>query len=80
MITVLKEQKNYSETAKRLDPSLQSLIKIQEAGLWEPFALLQRADNEIAEDYDSYRRSNRATIRRYVDELLVPKAPATAES
>src|SRR5208283_2532902 len=32
MITVLKEQKDYQKKLKDLDPSLQALIKIQEAG------------------------------------------------
>ena len=77
MITVLKEQKNYAKNLKNLDPALQSLIKIQEAGFLEPFVLLNRADNEIAQDYDAYRASNRDQIRRYLDEFVVPKTPAT---
>jgi len=77
MISVLKEQKDYQKKLKDLDPSLQSLIKIQEAGLLEPFVLLNRADTEIAQDYEPYRNANRDKIRRYVDEFMVPKAPAT---
>jgi len=78
MISVLKEQKNYQKKLKDLDPSLQSLIKIQEAGLLEPFVLLSRADAEIAQDYESYRAVNREKIRRYLDEFMVPKAPAAS--
>jgi len=75
-VTVLKEQKNYKEIFGRLDPSLQQLIKIQELGFLEPFVLLNRADNEIAQDYEPYRATNRDTIHRYLDEFVVPKLPA----
>jgi len=76
MITVLKEQKNYKKILKELDPSLQSLIKIQEAGFLDPFVVLNRADAEIAQDYESYRATNRDKIRRYLDEFVVPKTPS----
>jgi tetratricopeptide (TPR) repeat protein len=76
MITVLKEQKDYQKNLNRLDPSLQSLIKIQEAGFLEPFVLLNRVDGEIAQDYEAYRAANRDQIRRYLDEFVVPKTPA----
>jgi tetratricopeptide (TPR) repeat protein len=78
MTTVLKEQKNYQEMYKRLDPSLQSLIKIKEAGFLEPFVLINRADAEIAQDYEAYRKDNRELIRRYFDEFVVPKTPSAA--
>ncbi|MGO9863999.1 MAG: tetratricopeptide repeat protein [Terriglobales bacterium] len=79
MITVLKEQKDYEKQLKNLDPSLQSLIKIQEAGFLDPFVLLNRADAEIARDYQPYRAANREKIRRYLDEFVVPKTPARAK-
>lgn len=75
MVTVLKEQKDYAKKLKALEPSLQSLIRIQELGFLEPFVLINRADSEIAEDYESYRVANREKIRRYFDEFLVPKTP-----
>jgi tetratricopeptide (TPR) repeat protein len=75
MITVLKEQKDYRKKLKDLDPSLQDLIKIQEAGFLDPFVLLNRADNDIARDYEAYRAKNRDVIRRYLDEFVVPKRP-----
>jgi tetratricopeptide (TPR) repeat protein len=79
MITVLKEQKNYQKKLKDLDPSLQALIKIQEAGFLDPFVLLNRADAGIAQDYPAYRATNRDTIRRYLDEFVVPKTPASTK-
>lgn len=79
MITVLKEQKDYQKKLKDLDPSLQSLIKIQEAGFLDPFVLLNRADTGIAQDYPTYRAANRDKIRSYLDEFVVPKTPASAK-
>jgi tetratricopeptide (TPR) repeat protein len=79
MVVVLKEQKNYKKQLKDLDPSLQSLIKIQEAGFLDPFVLLNRADTGIAQDYPTYRAANRDKIRSYLDEFVVPKTPAPAK-
>ncbi len=76
MITILKKQSHDRKMWNALDTSLQSLVKIQEAGFLEPFVLLNRADAEIAQDYDAYRASKRDQIRRYLDEFVVPKTPA----
>jgi tetratricopeptide (TPR) repeat protein len=76
-VTVVKEA---SEKQKR-DPSgtdLGTLVAIDQAGLLEPFVLLNRADNGIAKDYEGYRTANRDKIRRYLDEFVVPKTPAAA--
>ncbi len=78
MINVLKEEKDYKKTLKDLDPSLQALIKIQEAGLLEPYVLFDRVDADIAKDYVPYRDAHRENIRRYLDEFLVPKTPEGA--
>jgi hypothetical protein len=78
MITVLKKQKNYSKMLPRLDPSLQTLIKIEEAGLLEPFVLISRADADIAKDYEPYRNENRNKMERYFAEFVVPKTPVVA--
>jgi tetratricopeptide (TPR) repeat protein len=79
MIAVLKEQKDYKKKSKDLDPSLQSLIKIQEAGFLEPFVLFNRADTEIAQDYEPYRNANRGTVRGYLDAFMVPQAAEPAD-
>jgi len=76
MVTVLKEQKDYEKNLKNLDPAIQSLIKIKEMGFVEPFVLLNRADAEIAQDYEAYRKTNRDLIRRYLEEFVVPKIAA----
>ena len=75
MVSVLKDEKDQSKL-KDLDPAIQSVIKIQEAGFLEPFALLNRADKEIALDYEPYRAAHRDTIYRYFDEFAVSKAPS----
>ena len=45
-----------------------------------PFALLNRGDDEIAQDYAAYRAANRDKIYRYFDEFVVPKAPQPVAS
>ena len=62
--------------ASTLDPAFAALVKIDQAGFIEPFALLNRADKDIAEDYAPYRAVHRDTIYRYFDDFVVPKAPA----
>jgi tetratricopeptide (TPR) repeat protein len=76
MVTVLKEQKGFEKKKKNLDPTLVQLVALDQAGLLEPFALLNRADGEIAQDYEPYRAAHRDTLYRYFDEFVVPKAPA----
>ncbi len=73
MIAMIKGQKNYAKQFKKLEPSMQTLIKVQEAGLLEPFALLTRADDDIAQDYEPYRAAHRDNVRRYLDEFVVPR-------
>lgn len=75
MVTVLGETGDLKKKEQQLDPALAQLVKIDQAGFLEPFALLNRADNEIAIDYPSYRDAHRDTIYRYFDEYVVPKAP-----
>jgi len=54
---------------------VEQLRKIEQQGLLEPFALLNRADDGIAQDYAAYRATHRETIRRYFDEVVLPKTP-----
>ena len=75
-ITVVKES---SEKEKRdlSGTDLGTLVTIEQAGLIEPFVLLNRADNGIARDYEGYRSANRDKIRQYLDKFVVPKTPVT---
>jgi tetratricopeptide (TPR) repeat protein len=75
MVAVLTEQKNFEKRKKDLDSTLLQLVEIDHAGFLEPFALLNRADKDIAQDYAAYRDAHRDTIYRYFDEFVVPKAP-----
>jgi tetratricopeptide (TPR) repeat protein len=55
------------------------LANVHKAGFLEPFVLLNRADDGIAQDYPAYRDANRDKVRRYLDEFVVPKTPPRAE-
>lgn len=76
LVNVITEQRDFEKKKKDLDPALVQLIQIDKAGFIEPFALLNRADKDIAQDYAPYRDAHRDTIYRYFDEYVVPKAPA----
>jgi len=75
LVHVLTEQKGFAKKEKEIDPALVQLIQIDEGGFLEPFALLNRADKEIAQDYAPYRDAHRDTLYRYFDEFVVAKAP-----
>ncbi|MGP0019957.1 MAG: tetratricopeptide repeat protein [Candidatus Sulfotelmatobacter sp.] len=75
MVTVLLEQKDFEEKKGALDSPILQLVKIDQAGFLDPFALLNRSDNEIVQDYAPYRDAHRDTLYRYFDEFVVPKAP-----
>jgi len=57
---------------KLLDPSLESLIKLDDEGLLGAYILLARADEGIAQDYAAYRKENRDKLRRYLTEYVAP--------
>ena len=75
MVDVLIGRKDFEKHKKDLDPALLDLVQIDKAGFLEPFALLNRADNEIAQDYGPYRDAHLDVVYRYFDEFVVPKAP-----
>jgi len=76
MADVMREQKNFEKKKKDMDPALVQLVEIDKLGFLEPFALLNRADKEVAQDYAPYRDAHRETIYRYLNEYVVPKAPS----
>jgi tetratricopeptide (TPR) repeat protein len=53
-----------------------TLARIEKAGLLEPFVLLNRVDNGVAQDYAGYRAINRDKIRQYLDQIVIPQSPA----
>lgn len=60
-----------AKQVKQLDPSLDNLIKLDDAGLLEAYILLARADDGIAQDFPAYRKANRDKLRRYVEEYVI---------
>lgn len=58
---------------KKLDPSIATLIKLEDAGLLEAYILFSRADDGISQDYEAYRKNNRDKLRRYVGEVIAGK-------
>lgn len=64
----LKENKKLG-----LDPSIVTLMKLNEAGLLEPYVLFARVDAGVARDYAAYRSSNRDKLKRYWLEFVIAK-------
>ena len=62
-----------SGKVKTLDPSLETLVKLNDAGLLEAFVLFARPDQGIARDYVAYRAMNRDKLRRYWLEVAIIK-------
>ena len=56
---------------KKLSPSLAKLKKLNDEGLLEPYILLARPDEGIAQDYPAYLKQNRDKLRRYVVEFVL---------
>ena len=62
-----------SGKVKTLSPSLAALVKLNEAGLLEPYVFFARVDKGIAQDYEAYRKANRDKLRRYWTEFVIAK-------
>lgn len=56
-----------------LAPALDSLVKLNDAGLLEAFVLFVRPDQGIARDYPAYRAANRDTLRRYWLQVVIAR-------
>jgi tetratricopeptide (TPR) repeat protein len=56
------------------DKSLTLLLKLQQAGLIEPYVLFSLGDAGIAHDYDGFRTNNRDELEEYLDKFVVPPA------
>src|SRR5437870_4845523 len=59
--------------ARSLDDSLNTLIKLNDAGLLEAYVLFARPDRGIARDYASYRKANRDKLHRYWLEVVISR-------
>ncbi|MBA3239712.1 MAG: tetratricopeptide repeat protein [Acidobacteria bacterium] len=69
-VAVLVKQQQKDGKVKRLDPMLENVVRLHDAGLIEAFVLLARPNEGIAQDYDTYRRANRDKLRRYLLEYV----------
>lgn len=70
-----KNKKKKSASALPKDPSLLLLLRLKQAGMIEPYVLLNGADEGIAQDYPGYREKNRDKLVEYLSEFVVPPAP-----
>jgi tetratricopeptide (TPR) repeat protein len=68
-LKVLSEQKNVDQ--KDIDPSLQTVAKLDKEGLLESYILLAMPDAGIAKDFKTYRRGNVDKLRRYVVDYVM---------
>ena len=76
LVTVLTGTK-ISTRSKDVDPSRLPVVDIDQAGCIEAFALLNRADNEIAQDYVTDRTANRDQIFPLLRRIRGPASATT---
>jgi tetratricopeptide (TPR) repeat protein len=67
----LAREQAKSGKVKNLSPSLANLIKLDEAGLLEPYIFFVRVDRGVAQDYEAYRLAHRDKLQRYWAEFVV---------
>jgi Flp pilus assembly protein TadD len=58
---------------KALNPQIALLVKISDAGMLDPYILLNSADQGIAQDYVAYRKEHRELLYKYLDTIVVPQ-------
>jgi tetratricopeptide (TPR) repeat protein len=63
VISAVNEKSKHS---KDLDPSLATIIKLDQQGELEAYILLARSDEGIARDYPAYLKAHRDQLRAYV--------------
>ncbi len=60
---------------KNPDPGLTLLSQFKSEGLLEPYVLLLKPDQGIAQDYPAYRAAHREKLMEFMDKYVVPAAP-----
>jgi hypothetical protein len=75
-INTLEKLEGDVETAEMVteNPSLLLLLKLNQAGVLEPYVLFRLADQDIGKDYVDYRSRNRDKLEQYLDKFVVPAA------
>jgi tetratricopeptide (TPR) repeat protein len=71
MVIASVSEQMQAKKIKKLDPSLATLMKLNDAGLLEAYILLARPDEGIAKDFAAYRKTNKDKLRRYVIEYVL---------
>jgi len=73
-VKVLEKLEADSRSARQVDSNtgLVLLLKLDEAGLIEPYILFSLGDSGIARDYLAYRARNRERLEEYMDKFVVP--------
>lgn len=56
---------------KKMNPQIETLIKLDREGLLEAYILLARPDEGIARDFAAYRDKNRDRLRQYVIKYVI---------
>ncbi len=69
-------QKSEKKSSVPKEPDLALLLKLSQAGMIEPYVLLNAADEGIAQDYDGYRTKNREKLEQYLSQFVTPPTPA----
>lgn len=72
VLTSVQEQMK-NKRVKQLTPSLENLMKLNDAALIEPYILFVKPDRGIAQDYVTYRNANRDKLKRYWLEMAIMK-------
>jgi tetratricopeptide (TPR) repeat protein len=80
-VNVLEKLEGDVETAETIteNPSLLLLLKLHQAGVLEPYVLFRLADEDIIEDYSTYRAKHWEKLERYLDRFVVPPPGQTRE-
>jgi hypothetical protein len=66
MMAGTKSDGTKPEDVARWQPALATLAEIEKDGLLEAYALFQRADQELAQDYVAYRAAHRDQLVRFI--------------
>lgn len=70
------EELSQGRKGEKLNDELAVLVNLYNAGLLEPYILLNGVDEGISKDYVAYRAAHRDVLVRYLSEVVLPPAPA----
>jgi len=81
LLKIAEEVAQNGQPMKEHADAIKTLADLDRAGLLEPYVLLDRADECIAEDYVAYRKLHRLSLERYIREIWLgenDKSPPAA--